>query len=177
MSPFGTPALTINEAISRLQIPSLLILKTSHYYESPAFPAGSGPNFVNAVVAMQSEMRATDLLAHLHRIEEEMGRERHKRWAARTIDLDLIAYGQNVLPDHATFDLWRGLDLEAQMARAPDGLVLPHPRMQDRAFVLRPLCDVAPDWQHPVLGRSAAQLLAACPQADNDALIRLSELE
>jgi 2-amino-4-hydroxy-6-hydroxymethyldihydropteridine diphosphokinase len=74
--------------------------------------------------------------------------------------------GDLVLPDAQTHRRWRELAPEDQARQAPDQLVLPHPRLQDRAFVLVPLCDVAPDWRHPVLGLTARALLAALPAAD-----------
>lgn len=94
-----------------------------------------------------------------------MGRTRGVRWGTRTLDLDLIACGDAVLPDLTTYLHWRDLPLEAQMQAAPQELILPHPRMQDRAFVLVPMADIAPDWVHPVLDRSVRQMLAALPAA------------
>jgi 2-amino-4-hydroxy-6-hydroxymethyldihydropteridine diphosphokinase len=65
------------------------------------------------------------------------------------------------------------LPADAQATQVPDGLILPHPRLQDRAFVLVPLADVAPDWCHPVLGRTVREMLAALPEADRRAVKRL----
>ncbi len=169
-STFGAPYFTVQQAISRLASDSLTMGEVSRFYRSPAFPAGSGPDFVNAVVMATTTLSAADLLTHLHAIEAGLGRERRTRWEARVIDLDLIAYESQVLPDTQTFLSWHDLPLEAQKRAAPDGLVLPHPRMQDRAFVLGPLCDVAPDWLHPVLGQTAKTLFDALPDADKRAL-------
>ncbi|MFK7874376.1 MAG: 2-amino-4-hydroxy-6-hydroxymethyldihydropteridine diphosphokinase, partial [Paracoccaceae bacterium] len=145
-SSHGPPALTINVAIQKLEAESLTISKQSIFYQTPAFPEGSGPDFVNAVIEVETTMSPDALLARLHEVEAELGRERHARWSARTIDLDLIAYGALILPDEKSYMDWLDAPLETQKNRAPERLILPHPRLQDRSFVLGPLCDIAPDW-------------------------------
>lgn len=141
---------------------------TSQIYATPCFPAGAGPDYVNAAIAapLPADMTPDQVLAQLHAIEERHGRRRETRWGMRTLDLDLIAFGSAVLPDRAIWAHWAHLPAEDQRRSAPDRLILPHPRLQDRAFVLVPLCDVAPDWVHPVTGRSIAQMTAALPAAD-----------
>ncbi len=147
--------------------------KCSDCFATKAVPAGSGPDYINAVMAVQTTLSPPDLLRSLHDIEERAQRVRTTRWGQRTLDLDLLAVDDLVLPDTQTFAHWRDLDLVDQQRLAPDTLILPHPRLQDRAFVLVPLCDVAPDWVHPVIGRSAAAMCAALPQADRDSVVRL----
>ncbi len=107
-----------------------------------------------------------EVLATLHAVEARFGRERVTRWGGRTLDLDLLAMGTQVLPDAATQVAWRDLPPEDQARQAPDRLILPHPRMQDRGFVLVPLADVAPDWLHPLLGQNVRQMLARLPAGD-----------
>ena len=104
----------------------------------------------------------------MHEIENEMGRARTQRWGQRTLDIDLISYEQIVLPDGQTHARWRALPLAQQMTQTPKILILPHPRMQDRAFVLVPLSEVAADWRHPVLGKTVSEMLDALPQGDRD---------
>jgi 2-amino-4-hydroxy-6-hydroxymethyldihydropteridine diphosphokinase len=121
----------------------------------------------------ESEDDLASILARLHAVEARFGRKRAQRWGMRTLDIDLLAMGDSVLPDAATQDRWRLLPSEAQIGSTPDQLILPHPRMQDRAFVLVPLADVAPDWVHPRTGLSVRQMLAALPAEDRDAVTPL----
>ena len=165
-SKHGSPKSTVNTAISVLNTDSLIVLAESRLYSTPCVPIGAGPDYVNAVVTVKTALSADDLLSTLNRIEAEFDRERTNRWAARTLDLDIIDYGGLISPDPQIYWQWRRRPIDLQANRTPDCLILPHPRMQDRAFVLVPLCDVAPDWVHPVTGATARQMLAALPQAD-----------
>ncbi|HCP81932.1 MAG TPA: 2-amino-4-hydroxy-6-hydroxymethyldihydropteridine diphosphokinase [Octadecabacter sp.] len=163
----GDPRLTVLAAIAALG-DLFGDVCASKLYQTPAFPTGSGPDFVNAACSFYTDMPAEDVLLALHAIEAEFGRERVARWGERTLDLDLIAIGDLVLPDVEIFNHWRNLPIEDQKKQAPDALVLPHPRVQDRAFVLVPMADIAPDWVHPVLGLSTAEMLAQLPASERD---------
>ena len=145
----------------------------SGFYQTPAFPAGMGPDFINAVCAFRCRQGPEAVLEVLHQIEADFGRERSLRWGQRTLDLDLIAYGDSILPDVPTFDHWYDLDPTEQATFAPETLILPHPRLQDRSFVLVPLADVAPDWVHPRTGQTTQQMLEARPIDERDAMIAL----
>lgn len=166
------PEVTLQRAVKALSEEHLSVLAVSRFFATPCFPAGAGPDYVNAaaVLAVEPEADATSLLATLHRIEERFGRRRETRWGMRTLDIDLLALGDSVLPNVATLDDWRNLAPEMQVRRAPDQLILPHPRLQDRAFVLVPLADVAPDWVHPRTGLTVVQMLAALPEEDRAAV-------
>ncbi len=142
----------------------------SRFYATPCFPAGAGPDYVNAVLRVETTIAADEVLAALHRIEARFGRRRETRWGMRTLDLDLIAWGDRVLPDRTTQHHWMTLPSGEQAQQAPQQLILPHPRLQDRGFVLVPLADVAPGWRHPVLGKTALQMRDALPDAEIHAI-------
>lgn len=176
-SSAGRPEATLRAALVELAAtPGLGMVAVSRFWHSPAHPAGSGPDYVNAACALTVEgLDPPGLLDLLHGIETRFGRERGpRRWQARPLDLDLIAMGERVLPDAATQDRWRDLPPEDQPRAAPATLVLPHPRLEDRAFVLAPLCDIAPGWRHPRTGRTLAEALAALPRALREAVRPLS---
>jgi 2-amino-4-hydroxy-6-hydroxymethyldihydropteridine diphosphokinase len=146
-----TPLETCRRAVAMLDaFPGMRLIGLSRWFESAPVPPSGQPPYVNAVACLLVDAGQTvDPAALLHRlmtVETECGRQRSTPNAARTLDLDIIAIG----------DLVRS---------APDP-VLPHPRAHLRAFVLAPLADVAPEWVHPVLGRTAAALLADLPPQD-----------
>lgn len=138
----------------------------SKFYQTPAFPEGSGPDFVNAALSFDWFDGPHPLLAHLHAIEADFGRNRAVRWAARGLDLDLIGLGDVILPNVADWREWGNMTRDEAQKRAPDQLILPHPRMAERGFVLVPLCDVAPDWRHPIMNKTVAELCAALPKSE-----------
>jgi len=160
------PKVTLQRALDAILRQGVVIRSVSRFYETPCFPAGAGPDYVNAAALIQTEKTPVELLHLLHEIEREFGRERVQRWGMRTLDLDLVSYGDLIRPDRAEYDRWLAMAPEAQKQQAPDQLILPHPRLQDRAFVLVPMADVAPDWRHPVLGRTVTEMLSDLPAAD-----------
>ena len=162
----GDPAATVQRALRLLEEYGLSVCVASHFYSTLAFPAESGPDFINAAVETRTSLRPDQILEILHEIESALGRERNGRWAARAVDLDLLAVDDVVLPDRDTHDHWRELAPQKQVTDAPDQLILPHPRLQDRAFVLVPLADIAPDWMHPILKLSVREMLNALPDQD-----------
>jgi 2-amino-4-hydroxy-6-hydroxymethyldihydropteridine diphosphokinase len=166
------PAETLQKTVEELSKDSFAVLGLSRFFVTPCFPAGAGPDYVNAAAVLESAGQddLASIMARLHAVEAKFGRKRVQRWGMRTLDIDLLAVGDSVLPDAETQDRWRLMPAEAQIRSTPDQLILPHPRLQDRAFVLVPLADVAPDWVHPRTGLSVRQMLEALPQADRDAV-------
>ena len=118
------------------------LVQCSSIYCTAPIPPSAQPFYVNAVAEISADVNAVTLLAILLTIEQAFDRERIHRNAARTLDLDLLAYGRAI------------------RYRAP---ILPHPHVKERDFVLAPLAEIRPDWPHPVTGHSALNLLSLCP--------------
>jgi 2-amino-4-hydroxy-6-hydroxymethyldihydropteridine diphosphokinase len=167
------PEDTLLQALASLVANGFSSVVKSRFFRTPCFPAGAGPDYVNAacMVRISAKFSPRMILQKLHDVEEIFGRKRDQRWGMRTLDLDLLAIGDSVYPDAVTQDHWRNLSGADQVRLAPDQLILPHPRLQDRAFVLVPLADVAPDWRHPLLGLTVADMVARLPAGDRAAMV------
>lgn len=165
--------IVLTEMLHNLKNNKLNVTSISRFYRTPAFPAGSGPDFVNAALVIRTNLSHESLLNTFHKIEAEMGRVRTVRWGQRTIDIDLISYGDQIVPDRDAQSQWMKIPVSEQMVTVPGYPIIPHPRMQDRGFVLGPLMDIAPDWRHPVLGRSVAEMYAALPENAKDEVVPL----
>ncbi len=163
----------VDASISWLQKERVNILAISAFYQTKAFPANGDPDFVNAAILLETELSPNQLLKQMHEIENRLGRTRSERWERRVIDIDILFYDDDVRPDEKTHETWRDMTLSDQMVRIPDQLIVPHPRLQDRPFVLVPLCDVAPHWVHPILHKSVKQMHAAL---DDQALAGVTPL-
>lgn len=161
----NAPQETISKALNDFNEFGLRVTAKSKLYHTPCFPAGAGPDYVNAVASVQAELTAEDVLSRLHELELRYGRERQVRWGQRSLDLDLLSAGETILPDRAGYERWQSLSAEHQRAFAPETLVLPHPRLAERAFVLVPMADIAADWVHPVTSKTTLQMLDALDDA------------
>lgn len=126
--------------------PRVAVLRASRVFDTAPWGPPQ-PRYLNAVLELETALPARALLARLQAIEAAEGRSRAGiRWGARTLDLDLVLYGDLVI--------------------AAPGLVVPHPRMAERRFVLAPLAELAPERIVPGLGRTVAELLVAAPEDD-----------
>ena len=142
---YGSPQRTLEAALDELRRRSVRVLRVSPWYRTAPVPASYQPWFANAVAEVATDLPADSLLAVLHAVERDFGRVRTVPDAPRLIDLDL-------------------LDYKGEISAGGQGkATLPHPRMRDRAFVLRPLADLAPYWRHPTTGTPIKALLTALP--------------
>jgi 2-amino-4-hydroxy-6-hydroxymethyldihydropteridine diphosphokinase len=133
----------LEEALRRLGHYGLPVVRRSSLWRSAAWPDESEPPYLNAVALVETVLPPAKAMRALHMMEGDFGRARGAANAPRTLDLDLVAYGDLVL-------------------EAP-GVHTPHPRAQERLFVMGPLAEIAPEWRHPVLGATAEDLAAAAP--------------
>ena len=135
---FASCEALLDAALARFPQAGLPVLARSSWWRSAAWPDPAGPEYRNGIALVEAKGGAAEALASLLAVETIFSRERTGKNAPRTLDLDLIAYGRQVLDE--------------------PGLVIPHPRAHDRLFVMGPLAEIAPAWVHPVLGRTAAEL-------------------
>ena len=140
---FGTPQKTASAAVAQLPALGVAVVRRSRWYLSQPVPPSDQPWYVNAVAIVETRLGPAALLRTLLALEARFGRRRSVANAARSLDLDLLDYdGRQV---------------------ATERLLLPHPRLHERRFVLAPLAEIAPDWRHPRLAMTASELLRRLP--------------
>jgi 2-amino-4-hydroxy-6-hydroxymethyldihydropteridine diphosphokinase len=142
--PWGTPEQTICRALAELNRGPIKLIRASSLIQTAPFGVINQPNFVNGVAHIETALPPHTLLRRLHMIERQAGRKRGKRWGPRMLDLDLLDYnGQHI----------------KQKGIVQKALILPHPGIAERSFVLAPIAEIAPRWKHPVNHKSAASMI------------------
>jgi 2-amino-4-hydroxy-6-hydroxymethyldihydropteridine diphosphokinase len=154
----GPPAGTLRAALAMMPAFGIKVVAVAPFYRTPALASYIQPDYVNSVAIVEAADPPGALLEKLHRLEALFGRVRRDRWAPRPLDLDLLDFRGEVIAGTSPAGLAAGA--------GPLPLALPHPGISGRAFVLLPLQDVAPDWRHPVTGRSVGDLIAALAQRE-----------
>ncbi|MCG0275191.1 MAG: 2-amino-4-hydroxy-6-hydroxymethyldihydropteridine diphosphokinase [Thermosediminibacteraceae bacterium] len=137
-SNLGDREKNIKEAMERIKRRGIKILKVSSVIETEPYGYKDQDKFLNAACLVETELTPRELLKTLLEIEREMGRERKVRWGPRNIDLDLIFYEDMVIEE--------------------DGLVVPHPDAHNRTFVMGPIAEIDPEFQHPVLKKTVGEI-------------------
>jgi 2-amino-4-hydroxy-6-hydroxymethyldihydropteridine diphosphokinase len=139
-SNLGESVRICRDAIEQLGMhPELTVLKVSSLYRTKPLLNAAQPWFINGVLQCRTNLDPEGLLGILQSLENRFGRVREVRWGPRTLDLDILSYGEDQV--------------------ALPSLQIPHPRIQERRFVLEPLYEIAPEWVHPTLQLSASQML------------------
>lgn len=146
-SNLGNREAWLRHGVRQMVEQGLTVEAGSAAYQSAPVGNTDQPDFLNAAVRVESKLGPRDLLNLLLECEAALGRVRHIRWGPRTLDLDLLLFGQEIVDE--------------------EGLSVPHPRLHERPFVLLPLCDLNPLGRHPVLGQTFKALLDLCPDAES----------
>jgi len=167
-SPLGRPQDTLEAAIALIDEHVGTVVKRSRWYRSKPMGVTAQPDFVNGAVLIETQQAAKKILLKLKAIESTLGRQKGERWSARTADLDLLAYEDQV---HPSKEGWHAILDDPDPAVFIEDPMVPHPRLHLRAFALQPFCDVWPGWVHPVLQEIPATILQRIPQSDLAELI------
>lgn len=166
-SRWGNSDATLLQALRELQGLGIRVVRRSRLYRTQPYGLVNQPNFTNAAALVQTSRPPIALLTLLKRIEARAGHRSSTRWGPRALDLDIVDYKSRILN-------WSKCNRQAFNFNKRN-LVLPHPELHLRPFVLYPLLDIAPRWHHPVYGLNTAQLLHRLRFARNGKIISTPE--
>lgn len=138
-SNLGNKTEIIDRAFIFIENNDMKITKKSEMYETEPYGYADQPNFINGAIEVHTHLNCREVLKRLLSIEAELGRVRQFKWGPRVIDLDIIFFNDEVYDE--------------------EDLIVPHPDMHNRNFVLKPLNDICPDYLHPILNKTVAELL------------------
>ena len=163
-SKFGNSAETLKKCVTEIRSYSAIqSLLESNWYSSSSIVDEREPRYINVGIWFSTNIKPIDLLSFTSGLEKKFGRKRERRWESRTCDIDILLCDQLILPNKFHFEKWLRLNLSDQINLSPNELILPHPRLQDRTFFLKPLNDLQPDWIHPFLEIKAKEMLDSLP--------------
>jgi 2-amino-4-hydroxy-6-hydroxymethyldihydropteridine diphosphokinase len=137
-SNLGNRLWFLNEAISRIGTDIAPVVKASPVYETQSWGKTGEPDYLNQVILLTTGLSAMEVLEKILNIENVLGRRRDEKWGSRTIDIDILFYGQQIIDEQ--------------------GLRIPHPQLHKRRFTLEPLAEIAPEFVHPVLKKNILQI-------------------
>ena len=158
-SSYGDRFTNINLAIKSLEDCGIKIIKKSHFYETVSYPNKENPKFINIVIFVKTNLTPVDLMSVLLSIEKKIERKRNKKNDPRTCDIDIIDYNKQVL----SFK-YKNLNL-----------MIPHKRLTSRNFVLFPLQEIHPEWEHPITKESVMTLIDKLPEQDKKSILKLKK--
>lgn len=137
-SNLGDRQMYLSRAIGYIENDIAPVAKASSVYETQSWGKAGEPDYLNQVIMLQTSVPATDILERILAIEKRLGRQREEKWGSRTIDIDILFYGDEIINE--------------------PGLQVPHPRLHERKFTLEPLAEIAPELAHPLLNKSISAI-------------------
>ena len=173
-SEFGNSAETLKKCVDEIRSnPDIESISESNWYISSSFLNAREPRYVNVGIRFSTKLKPIKLFDFTSGLENKYGRKRQERWGPRTCDIDILLCDQQILPSELYFNKWLNLNLSDQIRLVPDELILPHPRLQERTFFLKPLIDLQPDWIHPFLKVKAKEMLDSLPSHELENILIL----
>ena len=158
-SNFGDRFQNLELAISFLENYGILIEKRSSFYETPSFPDKNNPKFINIVITVKTQLPPVDLMSVLIHIEEKLGRKRKQKNDPRTCDIDIIDYNAEVI----------------KFSYRDINLTIPHKNLSNRNFVLYPLKEIIPNWNHPKTKEDVNTLIEKLSEEEKNSILKIEK--